>query len=350
LATIDDDIGSYERWLRQQCDVVDVDLLTKYQRMLESPFAFLRATYFRWASTIESVCPALADAPRTLCVGDTHVENFGTWRDAQARLVWGVNDFDEAAVMPYPYDLVRLATSARLAPALRIDGNVAASAILLGYLKGLLQPRPFLLDERAHWMKPLVAGKANASAAFWREVERYPCAAPPAKIRRQLRRGLPAGSQVIRFASRSKGLGGLERPRYLVIAEWDGGQLVREAKAWVPSAWYWAHSKTPRGPVVERLARGPFRAPEQDLQVLGHFIYRSVAPDSHKVELSDIGADGLGERVLAAMGADLGAIHAGRRRKQILRDLRGRPSDWLRQAAAAAERATKQDLEAARRK
>ena len=50
-----------------------------------------------------------------LAVGDIHIENFGTWRDEEGRLVWGVNDFDDAAEMPYALDLVRLAASAVLA-------------------------------------------------------------------------------------------------------------------------------------------------------------------------------------------------------------------------------------------
>ena len=54
-------------------------------------------TYWRWAETILEVCPDLADATPVLAVGDIHLENFGTWRDADGRLVWGVNDFDEAA-------------------------------------------------------------------------------------------------------------------------------------------------------------------------------------------------------------------------------------------------------------
>ena len=54
--------------------------------------------------------------PQILSVGDLHVENFGTWRDSDGRLIWGINDFDEAAVYPYTMDLVRLATSAVLAP------------------------------------------------------------------------------------------------------------------------------------------------------------------------------------------------------------------------------------------
>ena len=56
-----------------------------------------------------------AFAPQVLAVGDLHTENFGTWRDGEGRLVWGINDFDEVAVMPYTLDLVRLAASARMA-------------------------------------------------------------------------------------------------------------------------------------------------------------------------------------------------------------------------------------------
>ena len=83
--------------------------------MAADPFQFLRATYWRWAETILQVCPELKSAPSVLAVGDIHIENFGSWRDNEGRLVWGVNDFDEAARMPYVLDLVRLATSAVLA-------------------------------------------------------------------------------------------------------------------------------------------------------------------------------------------------------------------------------------------
>jgi Uncharacterized protein conserved in bacteria (DUF2252) len=83
--------------------------------MASDPFVFLRATFFRWVKRIETLLPELAEAPSVLSVGDIHLENFGTWRDSEGRLVWGVNDFDEAAAIPYPFDLVRLAASIRLA-------------------------------------------------------------------------------------------------------------------------------------------------------------------------------------------------------------------------------------------
>src|ERR1700704_2230121 len=88
---------AYEAWLKAQCDVVESDLRYKHKRMRKSPFIFLRATFFRWAQQIERVCPDLTTAPRVLSVGDIHIENFGTWRDREGRLVWGINDFDEAA-------------------------------------------------------------------------------------------------------------------------------------------------------------------------------------------------------------------------------------------------------------
>ena len=148
---------AYEKWLRTQCDVVDRDLDRKHDRMKKSPFIFLRATFFRWARRIEKVCPDLADAPAVLSVGDVHVENFGTWRDAEGRLVWGINDFDEAADIPYPFDLVRLATSAFLVPNSPLPPRDVANAILAGYREGLADPRPTLLAERTP-LRKLIAG------------------------------------------------------------------------------------------------------------------------------------------------------------------------------------------------
>jgi uncharacterized protein (DUF2252 family) len=68
-----------------------------------------------------------------LGVGDLHVENFGTWRDVEGRLVWGINDFDDANVIPYTGDLVRFAASAHSAirgTHLRIGPRNAGDAIL----------------------------------------------------------------------------------------------------------------------------------------------------------------------------------------------------------------------------
>ena len=113
--TIHQATSAYEAWLGRQMPLVQADLKLKHARMAESPFAFLRATFYRWRQLWPEVCSELASAPDVLGVGDLHVENFGTWRDREGRLAWGVNDFDEACWLPYANDLVRLAASARLA-------------------------------------------------------------------------------------------------------------------------------------------------------------------------------------------------------------------------------------------
>src|SRR5512140_685113 len=106
---------SYEWWLASQTKIVKLDLARKHQFMVQAPFPFLRATYYRWAQLFPDVCKQNANAPKVLAVGDLHIENFGTWRDLEGRLAWGVNDFDEASVLPYTNDLIRIATSASFA-------------------------------------------------------------------------------------------------------------------------------------------------------------------------------------------------------------------------------------------
>src|SRR5262249_34994641 len=148
-------------------------------------------------------------------------------------------DFDEAAVIPYPYDLVRLAASARLAPVVSSGRGRAAAAILEGYAAALAKPRPTLLDEKETWMRPLVACTDDDRRRFWKQVDKYPSAKPPPALAMALRQNLPAGAKVLRFASRVRGGGSLGRPRFVVIASWRGGRIAREAKALVPSAWDW---------------------------------------------------------------------------------------------------------------
>ena len=106
---------AYETWLGKKIPLIAADLKVKHQRMTDGVFPFLRATFYRWAQLWPENCPELVNAPVALAVGDLHVENFGTWRDSEGRLIWGINDFDEVTSMPYTIDLVRLAASAHLA-------------------------------------------------------------------------------------------------------------------------------------------------------------------------------------------------------------------------------------------
>src|ERR1043166_7790330 len=114
------DNEKYEAWLRNQCHVVEADLKKKHERMRESAFIFLRATYFRWARRIESICDKLAKTPPVLSIGDLHLENFGTWGVAGARLVWVFTNSDGAAAAPNAFALAGPPPSPRLAANLPI--------------------------------------------------------------------------------------------------------------------------------------------------------------------------------------------------------------------------------------
>ena len=342
------DNDAYEAWLARQCDVVARDLDYKHRRMKKNAFIFLRATYFRWAKKIPTLCPDLMDAPQVLAVGDLHLENFGTWRDADGRLVWGVNDFDEAAVMPYLLDLVRLATSIQLAPDLAVSHRAAAEALLNGYREGLAQPQQALLDEGETWLRPYAVGADDKSKKFWKEVAGYPKATPPRKVADALVASLPEGAEIIRFCSPVKGGGSLGRPRYVAVAFWRGGQVLREAKALVPSAWTWAHGEKSKTSNFLELANGQFRAPDPFLDVRDKFILRRIAADSRKIELGDAAGSELRISLLRAMGFDLASIHAaGSPGARALRaDLKKRPRGWLSAAAKTAVAAVNRDYEA----
>src|SRR5262249_26854564 len=108
--------------------------------MREGVFPFFRATFYHWIQVWPEICSELVAAPKVLSIGDLHVENFGTWRDKEGRLVWGVNDFDEAYPLPYTNDLVRLAASAEIADFthhLQVKPKEACDALLTGYTKAI---------------------------------------------------------------------------------------------------------------------------------------------------------------------------------------------------------------------
>src|SRR5215471_10859209 len=158
--------------------IVKPDLAHKHAAMAESPFVFLRGTFYRWCQLWPTVCHQLIHAPVVPSVGDLHIENFGTWRDVEGRLVWGVNDVDEACRMPYTNDLVRLATSATLAARHGRLGHQArelCEAILRGYSDTIdLGGRAFVLAERRQWLRQLALNQLRDPVTYWPRLDGLP--------------------------------------------------------------------------------------------------------------------------------------------------------------------------------
>jgi hypothetical protein len=316
-------------FLSRHCAQVADDLALKRRLMAGSAFAFLRASCPRFAGRLPLVCPEVLDATPAPAVGDAHLENFGTWRDAEGRLVWGINDLDEAAVLPWTIDLLRLMTSALLCPGAARPRAIEA-ALLEGYAAGLLQPSPFILDERHATLRDMAAPPPAERARFWRRIDRLEEAEPPPALRGALLAALPDGAAEPRFATRVAGLGSLGRPRLVAIADWCGGRVVREAKARLPSAWIEAGLPGAKPVDLQALAAHPWRAPDPWFRADAVVVVRRLAPDSRKLEwpAAKLHAQ------LDAMGRELANIHAsGGDAHRLLRDLAARPSGWLRAAA-----------------
>src|SRR5580704_4116501 len=237
LRPIRESTRSYEAWLASQITIVPADLKLKHAQMKLAPFPFMRATYYRWAEVWPEVCKDLTSAPQALSVGDLHVENFGTWRDTDGRLIWGVNDFDEASWLPYTNDLVRLVTSANLA----IDANHmslnrkdACNAVLEGYQRSLAAGgRPFVLAEEHPALRGMARHRLKEPEKFWAKLDSLtPIKGKiPNSAKKAIARMLPQPDLPHAFVHRVAGLGSLGRQRFVAIAMWRGGKIAREAKA-----------------------------------------------------------------------------------------------------------------------
>ena len=334
----------YEDWLSRRMPLVRKDLRLKHQRMKLVPYRFLRATFYRWAQIWPRECPYLAEAPRVLGVGDLHIENFGTWRDAEGRLIWGVNDFDEAYPISYANDLVRLAVSAHLAAQaghLALKGAGICEAILESYLQGLRQGgRPFVLGEQNEWLRLIAESDLRDPVVFWRKMDTLPPAkgkVPPSALA-AIERLMPLRDLAYRLKSRVSGLGSLGHMRYVAICDWKGGRIAREAKALVPSACSWAAGyRGPKKILYQTLMTQAVRCPDPFVQVCGEWIVRRLSPHCSRIELADLRAQTEGTRLLRAMGWETANIHLGTKgaAKAILRHAKNQKGRWLHEATQA---------------
>ena len=340
----------YEVWLARHLSLVEADLRLKHEQMRSATFPFLRATYYRWAQIWEEVCGAAAKAPRVLAVGDLHVENFGTWRDIEGRLIWGINDFDETWRLPYTNDLIRLAASALLS-GMVCDREPAAGAILSGYQEALeAGGRPIALAERHPALRNMAVARLHEPEKFWEKMHALPsiAAAMPASAAKAIDRMLPERGVPYRVAHRVAGLGSLGRERYVALAEWRGASIAREAKALAPSACVWASRGKIAAPILyQEILDHSVRCLDPFVRLQKRWIVRRLAPDCSRIELSALPKERDELRLLHSMGWETANVHLGSAKPSVLlKDLKTRPAGWLLQAAHRMEKAVIADFEA----
>ncbi len=247
-------------------------LALKYLAMRRNDFAFMRGSNPLFCQRLPRGGIFSSAPPAWIC-GDLHLENFGSYSGDNGLGYFDLNDFDEAALAPLSWELLRLLSSVHLAAMADADtdGSQALSELLLGsYANALAAGKPYWLDrrDRAETLGPvgeLLDGLASRSASAFLD-SRTVGTGKRRRLRVDGQRALPADTahrdvvsnfmadfarqqsdpdfyEVIDVARRVAGLASLGLPRDVVLVRGtakkkssDDGNVLLDLKAAAPSA------------------------------------------------------------------------------------------------------------------
>jgi uncharacterized protein (DUF2252 family) len=117
--------------------------------MRQSPFIFLRGACHLFYGALPAV-PALTEAPRAWACGDLHFENFGSYKGDNRLVYFDINDFDEAALAPCTWDLLRLLCSLQCGAAdlkaSAAQAQALSQACVQAYRQALLRGKPLWVE------------------------------------------------------------------------------------------------------------------------------------------------------------------------------------------------------------
>jgi uncharacterized protein (DUF2252 family) len=113
---------------------------TKFRKMAADPFAFYRGSACLFYADMATLDDRWCDerTSRVWIQGDLHAENFGTYMDGAGRIVFDVNDFDEAYLGHLSWDLRRFAASFALLAWRKAFGDDVIGDLLGVYLEAYL--------------------------------------------------------------------------------------------------------------------------------------------------------------------------------------------------------------------
>ena len=137
-------------------DLVEADpsaFRKKFRSMAADPFAFYRGSACVFYADVAGRDDRWADeqTSRVWIQGDLHAENFGTYMDGEGHLVFDVNDFDEAYLGHFTWDLQRLAASVALLGWNKALSDDDIDGLLRTYLRAYLdQAEHFVDSDRDH--------------------------------------------------------------------------------------------------------------------------------------------------------------------------------------------------------
>ena len=123
----------------------------KFRKMAADPFAFYRGSAPLYYADVTRLHDEWADerTSRVWIQGDLHAENYGTYMDAAGILVFDVNDFDEAYVGHFTWDLRRMAASLALLGYAKALSDAAINELIESYARSYLdQVKAFVHGEK----------------------------------------------------------------------------------------------------------------------------------------------------------------------------------------------------------
>ncbi|RNC68058.1 MAG: DUF2252 domain-containing protein [Desulfuromonadales bacterium] len=141
--------GTVNAILRFNVDRDPERLALKYRAMRKSPLGFLRGTNHLFCETAPD-SPLFRTVPAVWSCGDLHIENFGSYKGDNRLVYFDINDFDDSALAPCTWDVLRFMTSVHAAAeSLGFDCD-AASGLCDGFLAAYIGA---LQEGKARWVE-----------------------------------------------------------------------------------------------------------------------------------------------------------------------------------------------------
>ena len=122
---------------------------TKFRKMAADPFAFYRGSACVFYADMRELEDRWADerTSRVWIHGDLHAENFGTYMNSEGVLTFDVNDFDEAYVGHFSWDLRRFVASLALMGWQKALPEDAVRELAAAYLRAYVERVHVYVEE-----------------------------------------------------------------------------------------------------------------------------------------------------------------------------------------------------------
>jgi uncharacterized protein (DUF2252 family) len=125
----------------------------KFRKMAADPFAFYRGSACLFYADMETERDRWADerTSRVWIQGDLHAENFGTYMDGDGVFIFDVNDFDEAYLGHFTWDIKRMVASVALLAWMKAISDADIASLIETYVRAYVeQVRYFVESDRDH--------------------------------------------------------------------------------------------------------------------------------------------------------------------------------------------------------